>query len=326
MLPGTDHLRAPESSLLFDPEVPYEDQRLLRWHWRWIKPLLNERASLEPRSRLRHPEHVLTALCQAPLWVFLPASLCWLYPVWVRWAAGVAQVAVVAALVVVPWRELGIAALVLQAIVFVVLSAGPVESRGRRLLRRHQGRYLRLADLDGPSRTLVERAGRAVNAVLASRANREGLLDDVHNEVTLPWQHWDIAQTAHKMSTLRAEQERASARLKTARIEAARKPQLKALELATESLELRVAALEEYAERAASVDEVLLELRALQELADDGDDYRDLLARIVRDDLATAQIRGLTEQARQVEEMLRASVEEARRAGFSLAAEMAEAS
>ncbi|WP_067488837.1 hypothetical protein [Actinomadura hibisca] len=318
-------MTGPESSLLFDPEVPFEDQRLLRRNWRWIKPLGGERLPEKPRSRLRHPQHMLTALFQAPLWVFLPVVLCWLYPVRVRWAAVAAQVGVAVALVLVPWRGLGIAALVLQAIVFAVLAAGPVEPYGQRMLRRHQDRYLRFAALDEPSRELVERAGQAVNAVLSSLANCEGLLDDVHNEVTLPWQHWDIAQTAHKMSTLRAEQERASAGLRTVRIEAARKPQLKALEVATESLERRVAALEEYAERAASVDEVLLELRALQELADDADDYRDLLARVVRDDLATAQIKGLTEQARQVEEMLRASVEEARRAGFTLAAEMAEA-
>ncbi|MGI5165056.1 hypothetical protein ACQEU3_11935 [Spirillospora sp. CA-253888] len=316
----------PESQLLFDPGVPAEDRVYLERNRRWVHRLARGDMYWRPESRLRRPQHMLTALCQAPLWVFLPAALCWLYPVWVRWAAGVAQVAVLVALVVVPWRELGMAAIVLQAVVFVVLSARPVESRGWRTLRRNRDRYLRIDDLDEPSRKPVRRARQAVHTVLSSHAHREGLLDDVHNEVTLPWQLWDIVQTAYRMSTLRAEQERATAGLRTARIEAALKPQLKALELAAESLERRVVALEEYAERAASVDEVLLELRALQELADDGDDYRGLLARIVRDDLATAQIKGLTEQARQIEEMLRATVEEARRAGFSLAAEMAEAS
>ncbi|MFC9969435.1 hypothetical protein ACFVH6_00875 [Spirillospora sp. NPDC127200] len=318
-------MSAPLPALLFDPEVPAEDRLFLERDTRIISGLPNGGPDHPPITRLQRPHHVLTALFQAPLWVFLPASLCWLYPVRIRWAACVAQVLVVVALVMVPWRELGIAALVLQAIAFAVLAAGPAEPLGWRMMRRHSGRYLVVDHLDEPSRDLVKRAQRAANTVTFSQANREGLLDDVHNEVTLPWQLWDIAQTAHRMSTLRAEQERATAGLTTVRIEAARKPQLKALELAAESLERRVAALEEYAEHAASVDEMLLELRALRELADDGDDYRELLARIVRDDLATAQIGGLTEQARQIEEMLRASVGEARRAGFSLASEMAEA-
>ena len=103
-------------------------------------------------------------------------------------------------------------------------------------------------------------------------------------------------------------------------------PQKKALDLARASVTERIVALEKYAERTIAADEALKAWETVQRLASNSDAYSDLLARTVRDELAIAEIDGLTEQAGRVEEALRNSVAKARRAGLALVPDLKEAS
>jgi hypothetical protein len=154
--------------------------------------------------------------------------------------------------------------------------------------------------------------------VLTADVTKEGLLDDVRNAVVLPAQEWEIAQTLREITRLRREQRAARKAGKSAELAQVMEPQSRALNLATASVTERVEAIERYAEQVKAADQALLQWKTLQRLADNNDAYSELLARTVRDELAIAEIEGLTDEAAQVEEALRRSVEKARRTGFAL--------
>lgn len=75
------------------------------------------------------------------------------------------------------------------------------------------------------------------------------------------------------------------------------------------------------AAQTGAADEALLQWETARRLSERSEAYQELLARTVRDELAVAQIAGLTEEARRVEEVLRASVRRARRVRLALAPE-----
>ncbi|MCD0448008.1 hypothetical protein LO762_02175 [Actinocorallia sp. API 0066] len=263
----------------------------------------------------RRPRDFVFALWQAPLWTYLPALVGTLYSTRVRNAALAAQVLVVAAFAVAPEIAL-VAGLALQPVVYAFLVSRCGEGEAGRLARLHHGRYLRPQELGGERRRLLERARKAVAAVLGSRSQAEGLLDDIRNAVTLPHQVWEIAETLFELDRLAAEHRGADPN--DPRVAELLAPQREVLRLATASVSERISALESYAAQVRAADAALEQWEVVQRLAAKGDAYRDLLARTVRDELAVAEIDGLTEQARAVEEALRASIEKARRAGLAL--------
>ncbi|QKG23211.1 hypothetical protein [Actinomadura verrucosospora] len=305
--------------VVFDPDIPEAARDVLAAN----APLLPHPSAAPPRPRFggRGLRTAGLAAIQAPIWVYLPAVACWQYGKWAR-VAGIAAEAVVIAPIALfgldgfAWNTLLGAPLQMIAFLVVLLLSGEPELP--KLIRRHKDGYIRPEELDGPAPDLLARAQAAVDGVIRSEVNREGLLDEVRNTITLPRQLWDVGQTLAELTRLHDEQTQRTMGLSTPRVVEALRPQRRALNLATESVIKRVEALERYAARTRVADQALLELRALHNLAEGNDAYRDLLARTVRDDLAIAEIDDLAERARQIEEALYDSVEQARRAGLSL--------
>ncbi|MGI5325156.1 hypothetical protein [Actinomadura nitritigenes] len=308
--------------VVLDPDIPEKARAVLAANAR----LLPHPSAPPPRPRLggRGAGTVALAAFQAPIWVYLPVLACWQYGKRAKIAGIVAEAVVIAPIAVAGFYGMAVNILLglpLQIIAFIAVLVLSGEPELPKLIRRHKDRYVRPEDLNGPAPALLGRAQAAVDTVIRSEVNRQGLLDEVRNTVTLPRQLWDVARTLAELSHLHAEQEQKTMGLTTPRVVEALRPQRKALNLATESVIKRVEALERYAARARAADQALLELRALQNLAEGNDAYRDLLARTVRDDLAIAEIDDLTERARRIEEALHDSVEQARKAGLSLVPE-----
>jgi hypothetical protein len=305
--------------VVLDPGIPEAARDALAS----VEHLLPPPSTPPPRPRFggRDAGTVLLALMQAPIWVYLPVLACLRYGRWARLAGLLAEALVIAPIAL--WGTYGLAFNIvigapLQGIAFLTVLALSGEPKIPKLIRRYHDHYIRPEDLDGPAPALLARARAAVDDVFGSRVNQEGMLDDVRNAVTLPHQLWDIAVTLAELTRLHGEQVQQTMGLTTPRVVEALRPQRKALNLATESVIKRVEALERYAARTRAADEALLELRALHALAEGNDTYRDLLARTVRDELAIAEIDDLTARARQIEEALNATVDQARRAGLSL--------
>ncbi|MFJ5877417.1 hypothetical protein [Streptomyces sp. S1] len=71
----------------------------------------------------------------------------------------------------------------------------------------------------------------------------------------------------------------------------------RALRTSLDSIARRVTALEQYAAQVTEADDRYRELRQIRQLAAGSDDVLDFLARTVRDDLAAAEIKGMTGEA-----------------------------
>ncbi|XVQ13296.1 hypothetical protein ACQP1W_12375 [Spirillospora sp. CA-255316] len=192
--------------------------------------------------------------------------------------------------------------------------------RARELSRRRD-RYLTPQDFDDEGRALLARVQAAVDTVRDSRVNREGLLDTVDNAVTLPRQEWEIAQVLARQSGLRAEQ-RAASSPALPEVEAALRPFREKLALSVRAVTRRVEALERYAERVRAADEALEAHRRLEALSARAQEYDDLLADTVRDELALPAIERLTEQGDALVQSLRDRLAEAAEAGDEAGAEL----
>ncbi|MEO3782262.1 hypothetical protein ABGB12_02955 [Actinocorallia sp. B10E7] len=300
--------------VVVDPQLPLQEQRILKSAPEALYGPVEKVP--EPRFGGRTGRDAVFALWQAPVWTFLPGLMGTFHGPKVRAAGLAAQAVLIGALF---WQ----AQLVFTALVFAVLPAAWLvllalcgEDAAARLARHRHGHYVQYGDLAQKYRSLLYRAVKAVETVLDSEVNAQGLLDDVRNTVTLPAQQWEIAQTLMELDRLTDEHE--GARTDDPRVAELLAPQKEVLRLATASVTERIAALERYAAQTRAADDALEQWRTIQRLASNGDAYQELLARTVRDELAVAELGGLTEQARIVEEALRASVAKARRAGLSL--------
>ncbi|MEV4004178.1 hypothetical protein [Actinomadura sp. NPDC049753] len=193
-----------------------------------------------------------------------------------------------------------------------------LDLRRARELERRRDRYLLPEDFDDDGRALLARVQTAVDAVRDSQVNREGLLDAVDNAVTLPRQEWEIAQVLAKQSRLRADHADMAGAETLPEVEAALRPLRDKLDTSVEAVTRRVEALERYAERARSADEVLRAQRRLESIAEKAHEYDELLADTVRDDLALPAIERLTEQGDELLRTLRERLAEAAEAGGEL--------
>jgi hypothetical protein len=194
-----------------------------------------------------------------------------------------------------------------------------LDLRRARELERRRDRYLTPQDFDDEGRAMLGRVQAAIDAVRDSEVNREGLLDAVDNAVTLPRQEWEIAQVLARQSKLRAEQEElAAGGTLLPEVEAALAPLREKLGISVEAVTRRVEALERYAERARSADEVLRAQRHLESIAEKARQYDELIADTVRDDLALPAIERLTEQSDELVRTLRERLAKAAEAGGEL--------
>ncbi|MGP3919813.1 hypothetical protein [Nonomuraea sp. 10N515B] len=302
------------SALVLDPSLP-EGHRLLMATRPELLPPDPER----PAWGGRMPGDVLTALPLSALWGVLPLVVGLVH----RGRRVLLTGLLLQAALLAVWIRYGpttffLAALTVQATALLVLVALAGESPVARYGRRYRGRYVSAAMLEPLDAALLERTVDATATVLRSRLDRDGLLDGIANRVILPRQEWEIAETLTELTRLRREQAGARSGRVTERISAMLESQEEALKVATRALAQRISSLEEYARRTEEAEEVYAEWRTLQDLADDGDAYRELLSRTVRDDLAAEEVGELAERAGRLEASLRDSVEQARLAGLTL--------
>jgi hypothetical protein len=184
------------------------------------------------------------------------------------------------------------------------------ESPWLRAVRRHHRDYLCPEDFDDRSRSLLGRAQQAVDSVLSSPVNTEGLLDTIANGVVLPHRLWDLARLLRDQTTLRARQRAATGGLMTPELQAVLTPQRQALDHSVAAVTQQVEALEVYAYRVGLAEAAY---RGRQ-LMVDNDDYLELLART--DDQSA--LGDLAQHAQLVETTLKTSLNDAFEAGRTL--------
>ncbi|MEU7893089.1 hypothetical protein AB0B45_09495 [Nonomuraea sp. NPDC049152] len=180
--------------------------------------------------------------------------------------------------------------------------------------RWYDGRYHLPEDFDPEALALMMRTQRAVNSVLGSHVNAEGLLDDVRNAVMLPQQEWEIARLLAKLSALRAEHNQLIARGVAPEVAQAVQPLERALANSEAAVVARVEALERYAGHVADAERAYHARGQIEELRARLPRYEELVAESGADGFAVPEISRLADDADQLEETLRRSVGEAHEA------------
>ncbi|MFI6290702.1 hypothetical protein ACIBEJ_03915 [Nonomuraea sp. NPDC050790] len=180
--------------------------------------------------------------------------------------------------------------------------------------RWYEGRYVLVAELDESSQRLLRRAGQAIQAVLCSRVNAEGLLDDVRNAVMLPAEEWEIARLLAKLSALRAEHRRTVSTGLTPEVEAVAAPLAKALDSSEAAVVARVEALERYARHVAEAERAFRSHGQIEELRGRLHQYEELVAESGADGFAVPELDRLAADADSLEQALRRSVRSAHEA------------
>lgn len=162
----------------------------------------------------------------------------------------------------------------------------------------HSKPVIEPASLDGSSRQLLRRAQRAIDTILGSEVYAADLLGHAAEESALRRHEWEIACTLREITALRAE-------FDASMLDAARGPMTdtvleshrRALAVAQEATAARVCAIERYAAQVRVTDAARLDWQGALKVAGLNDRYLDLLARTAADELAVAEITGLTERA-----------------------------
>jgi nucleotide-binding universal stress UspA family protein len=207
-----------------------------------------------------------------------------------------------------PWSGVTIVPIALTGLLVGFLGD---DVRRARALRGRRDRYLTPDDFDATGQDLLTRVQGAIDAVRESEVNRQGLLDRVDNEVTLPREEWEIAQVLARQSKLRREQQEMLEFSAVPEVEAAVRPLRDKLAISVEAVTRRIEALEQYAERTRAADEAYRAQRRLEALTVRAHEYDDLVADAVRDDLALTAIDRLTRQSDELVRTLRERLTEA---------------
>lgn len=214
-----------------------------------------------------------------------------------------------------PAVGVGVTWLVLMSIIPIV---GGLVTRNRlRGIQQAREQYVLDVDLVPAAGQLLARAGHAVAAVRRSKVHRDDYLDRRRNDVVLPEKVWEIAEMLRAYSRV----ERSTPTwAKGQEVRPVLDAHRAVLQTTLEGIERRVTALETYAEQTAEADRRYAEFLQIQQISAAGSDLLELLARSVRDDLAVAEINGLTEQATTVGEAFKTALAEARESAHALAA------
>ncbi|MEU7046603.1 hypothetical protein AB0A77_36915 [Streptomyces varsoviensis] len=206
---------------------------------------------------------------------------------------------------------IGAGALVLAATVFATDAAA--RNKSARRLAELRGRCVQPAALNDDARTLLARTQQAKKAVLTSAVHRFDLIDRQRNAVSLPRQEWEVAEALREYTRLvKAE----PSNPKGGKVAALLDTRRRALRASLDGITRRVEALESYAEQVAQADDRYRELQQIQALTDGSDDVLDFLARTVRDDLAVAEIEGMTGEAAAVANAFTTALESAKEAAI----------
>ncbi|MER6945095.1 hypothetical protein ABT294_13815 [Nonomuraea sp. NPDC000554] len=180
--------------------------------------------------------------------------------------------------------------------------------------RRHEGSFVLREDLDEAARPLLARAQVAIDAVLDSRVNAEGLLDGARNAVMLPEQEWEIARLLAKLSALRSEHGEVVAEGVTPEVAAVAEPLAEALRSSESAVVARIEALERYAGHVADAERAYRARHQIERLSAGLPRYEELLAESGADGSAVPELGRLAEDADRLEQALRDSVSSAHEA------------
>jgi hypothetical protein len=158
--------------------------------------------------------------------------------------------------------------------------------------------HIQWYDLDPSCRELLIRAQRAIGSSLHSGVYANSAAERTVGEPVLRQHEWEIATALRKLTRRRAEhranrQEGEAGPITAAVLDG----QQRALKLALDSIESRVAALERYAATLKAADAAERDMERALRVSGQNDSYLDLVARTVADEHAIAQITDLTEQA-----------------------------
>ncbi len=169
--------------------------------------------------------------------------------------------------------------------------------------------------VDEPSRLLLARAQQAIDYVCNSGVSTAGLIDHAADEVTLQRHEWEIACALRDISALRDRfnaEAAASGRGEVTR--AVLESQRRAIALAQDATQARVAALERYAAQVRAADTAHQDWQTAQRLAGQNDMYLQLVARTAADAHAVAELDGMITHATAAAEVLRDSLHRASQA------------
>ncbi|WP_231618756.1 hypothetical protein [Nonomuraea sp. SBT364] len=285
------------AKVIVEPTVPAETADLFRDN---RKLLLRVRAGWAPAHRRRPPALGLAARVMATVSALLAvAAGLWFFHAG-RYTPFVAVMTLAALLVV--------GVLAKPRPDAEVERRHEVERQVYDSARRYAGRYVLREDLDEAARALMTRAQAAVDAVMDSRVNAGGLLDDVRNAVMLPAQEWGIARLLAKLSELRSEHREVVAEGITPEVAAVAEPLGHALDSSEAAVLARVEALERYAGHVAEAERAFRARDQIERLGARLSSYEELLAESGADDSAVPELSRLTEDAGRLEQALRDSV------------------
>ncbi|MEV4526053.1 hypothetical protein [Streptosporangium sp. NPDC049304] len=176
------------------------------------------------------------------------------------------------------------------------------------LADRYRDSYLLSDDFDTDASRLLGRARTAVDSILRSRVNAEGLLDDVRNAVMLPSQEWEVARLLAKLSSLRGEH-RDLVRGGVAReVAAAMEPLERVLAGSESAVIAKVEALERYAAHVADAERAYRARGQIEALVERLPRYEELFVESGADALGMPEIGYLAGEADELERALRASI------------------
>jgi hypothetical protein len=162
---------------------------------------------------------------------------------------------------------------------------------------RHRDQVVVPSALDRTSRGLLMSAQAAIGSALDPVVDEEVQPPDLLAEPALRWHEWQIALALRDITDLRAEHEFNAASSAGPLTDSVLGPQQRALQLAQQAIESRVAALEHYAAEVVAARSAFRDLEDALRISDMNDRYLGLVARTAADEHAIAEISGLTTQA-----------------------------
>jgi hypothetical protein len=180
-------------------------------------------------------------------------------------------------------------------------------------------RFIQPSNLDASCLRLLVRAQQAIGVILGSKVHADSQLGHAAGEKALREHEWQIAAALLKSTRLSAKFASNAADAPGPMTAAVLESHKRALTVAQDATTSRVTALERCAAQAEAADAAQRDWRGALKASELNDQYRDLVARTAADELAIAEITGLTEQAAAAEQVFRDSLHEAVLAAEALA-------
>jgi hypothetical protein len=183
---------------------------------------------------------------------------------------------------------------------------------------RHRDQVVMPSALDRVSRELLIRAQAAISSALDSVTDDALESPDIVPECTLRRHEWQIAIALRDITDLRVEHEFNAAASAGPVTNSVLAPQQRAVRLAQDAIESRVAALERYTAEVLAARSAFQDWQDALRISNLNDRYLDLVARTAADEHAASEISGLTCQAAAAAQAVRESMRQVSLAAAAL--------